>query len=281
MRRFFWAVVLISVAVFAGCGHENKMVSGGTSLPKVRLTKIVVAGSGSSVDLMRHLALAFEERNREIKIEVPDSVGSAGGIKLLKEGKIDLAMVSRPLAGGEKPGVIYRPFARSAVVFATHPTVKIKSLTSEQIVAIYNGKITNWRTLGGPDAGIVVLTRDIKASSKALLAEKISGFAGIKEPKSAVHITSQQNMQEALKSVPYSIGWIDKGTYSEYGSAINLLALDGSLPDKALIGGGKYPLIREFAFVYDNKAKKAARDFMNFVFSPLGKQVIMEHGYRI
>jgi len=282
VRRLLLLVILISVAVFPGCGPGKKEIPAGFSPApekKSQFTRIIIAGSGSSVDLVRHLAKAFEERNGGVIIDVPDSVGSTGGIKLLKEGKIDLAMVSRPLTGDEKAGMSYKPFARSAVVFATHPTVKIKNLTTEQIIAIYNGKITNWRTVGGPDAKIVVLTRDGKASSKTLLAEKLPGFAGIKEPASSLLITSQQNMREALASVPYSIGWLDRGIYGEADLPVNVPALDGVYPGVENIEQGKYLLTRVFAFVYRGAPKKAASEFMDFVFSPLGKQEMIKQGY--
>jgi phosphate transport system substrate-binding protein len=46
-----------------------------------------------------------------------------------------------------------------------HPQNPIAELTIEQIRKIYTGEITNWKDVGGPDLGIVVITRDTNSGT--------------------------------------------------------------------------------------------------------------------
>ena len=100
--------------------------------------KIIIGGTGDSQELLRSLASAFEKSPGGGAIEVPDSIGSGGGIKALIAGKIDLARVARPLKEGEeKLGLVYLSFAMNPVVFVIHPGLTgIDSITTEQIIGI-------------------------------------------------------------------------------------------------------------------------------------------------
>lgn len=283
MRRYFLLGLLLVILTVTGCGQGKRAApsAADTSLTmgKARGDEIVIAGSGSSVNLMRSLAKAYEEKLPGRTVEVPDSVGSAGGIKLLREGKINLAMVSRPLAASEKSGLKYQPFARSAVVFAVNSAVPIKNLSSQNIIDIYSGKVTNWQDLGGPNAKIIVMTRDQKASSRQLLVERLPGFSGLRETKTAMIITNQQIMYEALESVAYSVGWVDIGPLAENNLPFIVPDLNGVTPNAENIKRGRYPLTREFAFVSRDRPDKLSAEFLAFVFGPEGQQVMLKQGY--
>ena len=46
------------------------------------------------------------------------------------------------------------PFAIDGVAVAVHPDNPVKSLSGEQIMDIYSGKVTDWKELGGEPGAI-------------------------------------------------------------------------------------------------------------------------------
>lgn len=98
----------------------------------------------------------------------PSSIppGSSSGIRMLIEGKITFAQSSRPLTDEELSRGVLRgfelkqiPIAIDGLAIATHPDLNIPGLTLQQIKAIYTGKFTNWKQVGGPDLPIKPYSR--------------------------------------------------------------------------------------------------------------------------
>lgn len=98
----------------------------------------------------------------------PSSVapGSSSGIRMLIEGKITFAQSSRPLSDEELSRAVVRgfvlkqiPVAIDGLAIATHPDLNIPGLTLQQLKAIYTGKITNWKQVGGPNLPIKPYSR--------------------------------------------------------------------------------------------------------------------------
>ena len=100
----------------------------------------------------------------------PTSVapGSSSGIRMLIEGTITFAQSSRPLLDHELSRAVVRgfslkqiPIAIDGLAIAVHPDLNIPGLTLDQVKAIYLGKITNWKQVGGPNLPIKPYSRPI------------------------------------------------------------------------------------------------------------------------
>ena len=100
----------------------------------------------------------------------PTSVapGSSSGIRMLIEGTITFAQSSRPLLDHELSRAVVRgfslkqiPIAIDGLAIASHPDLNIPGLTLDQVKAIYLGKITNWKQVGGPDLPIKPYSRPV------------------------------------------------------------------------------------------------------------------------
>jgi len=63
---------------------------------------VVVCGTGDSQSLLRRLATEFERKNPGIKIEVPESIGSSGGIKATAKGECDIGRVAIHYTGNNR-----------------------------------------------------------------------------------------------------------------------------------------------------------------------------------
>lgn len=281
-RLMIFALSLIILAT-AGCGEtatgRNQNATGNPAPAKTKI-KLLLGGSGSNLALMGKLAEKYMSGNPGVEVAIPSSIGSSGGIIKTAEGVLDIGLVSRPFKPEEeKLGLTRAPYARVAVVMAVHPEVKITGLTSEQILAIYSGKIRNWRELGGDNRGISVLSREASDSTRLILNKYINGFDAMKEVPGTVFLRTDQAMNEAIQSVPNAIGWTDLGAIRIGRLNVRPIAVDGLLPTEDMILSGKYPFIKELAFVVKGEPVGEVKKFIDFVMSWEGKKVIIENGY--
>ncbi len=106
--------------------------------------KVVVAGSSSVTPVMEKLAEAYEALNPDVSIEVQQS-DSTTGVQMAIEGTCDIGMASRELKDSEiAEGVGSTVIAIDGIAVIVSPDSSIDGLTSEQVMQIYTGEITDW-----------------------------------------------------------------------------------------------------------------------------------------
>ena len=60
-----------------------------------------------------------------------------------------------------------------------HPSNPVKNLTLDQLKAIYDGSIKNWKEVGGKDENIVVISRDTSSGTYEMWHEKVMKKADV------------------------------------------------------------------------------------------------------
>lgn len=239
--------------------------------------KIVISGTGDSQELLQKMAQAITRKLRGSIIEVPDSIGSTGGIREVVAGRIPLARVARPLHENElKLGLTSKTFAYSPIVFVVNPSVTgIDNLNTQMVLDIYSGKIVNWINAGSIDSKIYAITREAGDSSLKILHQKLSGFKDI-STKNTKTIYSTPETVEALEKHSFTIGF---APYSEVkNSELKALKLDGVFPTLENIRTGKYKLLTPLSIVYKKEPTGLARSFLDFLYSEEGKKIIRDFG---
>ena len=137
--------MLISLPVSAKPSEEASILWGGCGITKKAF--------------MAELAKAYEKKTG-IKVNLTGG-GATKGIRNAAKGQIDIGGACRAvMEGHEDERSAYQvPVAWDALVVIVHKENPVNSITSEQLKAIYLGKITNWKELGGPDAKIELYVR--------------------------------------------------------------------------------------------------------------------------
>ena len=220
--------------------------------------RLVIAGTGDSQTLLRLLAEVFEKTHPEAIVEIPDSVGSSGGIRALINGNADLARTARALKDDEKPGLTPILFAQSPLVFAVHPSVTgVSDLSTEQILKIYSGQYRNWRELGGPDHKIYPVGREHGDSSYQLLAKTLPGFKDIEYAAKIFYTTPET--AAALVKHQFAIGFLSLSTINK--SNLKPLSVNGVAPvDK------HYPHVIPYYIVVKGEPSGLVKQFIDFLF---------------
>ena len=116
---------------------------------------VEIVGTGDGLEILRAMAGRYTKANPSLRVEVPPSIGSGGGIAAVGSGRATLGRVARELTDIEREeGIIYTPIARLPSTFFAHPSANVMSITAGQLADIYIGRITNWKDVGGSDLRI-------------------------------------------------------------------------------------------------------------------------------
>jgi phosphate transport system substrate-binding protein len=232
-----------------------------------------VVGTGDGIDLLRAVAAGFNEQNNTVRIEIPASIGSGGGIAAVGSGKSVLGRVARTLSDAEvASGIVYEPLARLPSAFFVHPGVGISGVTSEQLLGIYSGKISNWKELGGADQRIRVVRREDTDSTLIVLRASMPGWHDFEITDKSKTATSTQEAIETVREVAGAIGF---GPYSKpLDQGLTVLRIDGRHPTDL-----EYPSSVVLALIHLNTISDAgALAFLKFVESPKVHDIIASLG---
>jgi phosphate transport system substrate-binding protein len=239
--------------------------------------KVIVAGTGDSQELLRELAKALEKELDGGKIEIPESVGSSGGIKALTKEETDLARVARPLKDSEqKLGLTYKLFAKAPVVFVVHPDMEgIDNITTKQIIDIYSGKITNWSQLGGKPGKIYPITREAGDSCLRVVTKFIPEFADVANVVAKVVYSTPETVQ-TLEEHKKTIGYTTLTAIA--GTKLRVLKFDGIEASAENVLNEKCKLTVPYAIVYKSEPRGLAKRFVDFIYSEDGRKIISKEG---
>ena len=107
--------------------------------------EIVVGGSSSVAPVMEKLIEAYENVNPDVEVKLQTS-DSSTGMSYTIDGTLDIGMASRALKDSEiEGGLTGIQIALDGIaVIVNKDNAVAETLTSEQIMQIYTGEITNW-----------------------------------------------------------------------------------------------------------------------------------------
>lgn len=235
--------------------------------------ELVIVGTGSGPPILKAIGLSFTNQNPDVKISVPRSIGSGGGIKAVGTENYLLARVARGIKANEKKyNLTYVPIAHMPVVFFANKNVTVKNLTKEQVLDIYSGKIYNWREIDGRDARIRVIRRQEGDSSLGVLRKKFPNFKNTKITSLSKTTYSDPDNIDLTEKTPDAIAF---GTYCDVvNREVNTFSIDDVHPT-----GSDYPYFATFGLVYKEKNKRGVvKTFLEYVTSASVDEVIIQSG---
>ena len=218
----------------------------------------------------------LKEKNPDIKLLVPHTIGSRGGIRALLSGKNDVARISRPLKDTEKAtGIEAMFFAISPIVFIVHPSVEgVSNLTEKDVISIYSGEVRNWESFDGPHRKIYPVTRD-SGSVLNTVRRTIEGFPNAKLPL-AKPVPSIVELVETVEAHPFSVGFSTLNLARSH--KVKVLDFNGVKPtDKAVISA-RYPISVRLGLAMRNPQLPALQRFVDYLFSGEATEIMRHHG---
>ncbi|WNZ73377.1 PstS family phosphate ABC transporter substrate-binding protein [Borreliella garinii] len=274
MKKFVILIFMLSVSLLCNCKNQDN-------------EKIVSIGGSTTVSpILDEMILKYNKINNNTKVTY-DAQGSSVGINGLFNKIYKIAISSRDLTKEEiEQGAKETVFAYDALIFITSPEIKITNITEENLAKILNGKIQNWKQVGGPDAKINFINRDSSSGSylsiKDLLLNKI--FKTHEESQfrqDGMVVKSNGEVIEKTSLTPYSIGYIGLGyAKNSIEKGLNILSINSTYPTKETINSNKYTIKRNLTIVTNNKYEdKSITQFIDFMTSSIGQDIVEEQGF--
>ena len=236
-------------------------------------TKLEVVGTGDGLEILRALADHYSKTIPNVRVNIPPSIGSGGGIAAVGARRAELGRIARKLSDAEhEAGIVYTPIASLPSTFFAHPSAGVQSLTSTQLAAIFAGRITNWKEVGGADSRIRVIRREDIDSTLIVLRESMPGWSTLEITGRSKMATSTQEAIGSARSVPGAIGFAPYENNLEKG--LQVLKIDGMHPLEK-----NYPSKNELALIHMNHSVSVwAAEFLKFSVGEKAQQIISEHG---
>ena len=251
-------------AVLMGILLGGNVLVGGQAIAADQLTgKLVVTGASTLAPLIAEIGKRFENLHPKVRIDV-QSGGSSRGVADARQGLADIGMVSRAMKDEERDLHAF-PVARDGVGIILHKENPIQSLTDEQVVTIYTGKITNWKEVGGKDAPITVVN---KAEGRSTL-EVFLHYLKLKnvDVKAQVVIGDNEQGVKTVAGNRHAIGYVSIGT-AEYdesqGVPIKLIPVGGIAASTENVRNGTFPLSRPLHIVTRTLPTGLAKAFIDY-----------------
>lgn len=235
-----------------------------------------VGCSVANKGFMETLAAAYESRTG-ITIVI-DEVGATRGIREVAAGRADLGGSCRhKIMADEERNVRLIPVGWDALVAIVHPTNPVKSISRENLKAVFAGQITNWSELGGSDAPITVVVRESKISGVGLtIREMLFADPDYDFADWAVREDSNSLVEEWIERDPDTIAFT--GLSSGRKRNVEVLSIDGSAPTHGNIVNGLYGLVRPLYLVVSKKPSDDVMAFAHYATSAEGQEILKQSG---
>ena len=236
---------------------------------------IKISGGTAHIPVMKDAAKQIMEHNRDIRISIAGG-GSGVGIKQVGEGLVDIGNSGRKPTDDEiqKYGLKLFQWAIDGVGVVVNPKNPVKTLSTLQLTEIFSGKITNWKFLGGPDKPINVYTRDNSSGTREVFWEKALDKCEITDKANVV--VSNGAMKTAVANDPYGIGYVSVGHMDK---STEPVILDGTEPTIDNVKNGSYKIARGLFSNTKGEPKGLVKKFIDFLFSPEGRQIAAKNGF--
>lgn len=143
----------------------------------LNITAQRIKGSDTVLPVSQETAEIFMKDDPDRRVTVTGG-GTGVGISALMDNTTDIAMASRPIKFSEKMKLKAAKqeveeviIAYDALAVIVNPSNPVSQLTRQQLEAIFRGKITNWKQLGGPDMKIIVYSRETSSGTYEFFKE--------------------------------------------------------------------------------------------------------------
>jgi phosphate transport system substrate-binding protein len=251
---------------------------------------VLHAAGSTTVNPVVVEAAEILKAKKGMAIQVDTQGGSTGGISALGDGRIEVAMSSRPLEPDDQKKYLKVRFTpvtigEDAVAVIVSKDVwegGVHALSREQVQQIYERRITNWKQVGGPDRKIVFFNKEPGRGTWEVFAKWLYGDAKKAPQVSHPEVGANEEARTKVASTrgalsQLSSSWADGRQV--FALAITTAPGKAVAPTQANIANGSYPLRRSLYLITNGPATAEAKALIDFVLSPEGQALVRKHGY--
>ncbi len=266
-----WISLSFLTAVLVGCSKTETQ------------TVVVIRGSNTfGEELAPRLMAEYTKEHPDVTFDA-EFKGTTYGVGALLAGRGDIAAASRVLTTNELQMARSRDIKLHDYVVGSYSVAVVANagnpvgnLTADQVRDIFTGAVKNWNEVGGPDTPIHLYVRDPISGTyigfQELAMEKKPYADGLKT------FTNYADIVQAVVQDASGIGYSSVELTTNAG--VKAVSVGGVTPSIESVRQGRYPYARVVRLYTDmEKRPFAAREFIHFVQSPRGQQILDEMGF--
>jgi phosphate transport system substrate-binding protein len=182
------------------------------------------------------------------------------------------------------PSFVVTTVAQDGIAVVVNPANTIPYITLDQIKGIYLGKITKWTEITGANVPgtnnqIVIIGRDSASGTRTYFDQTLLNSA---TPTSKMQeMNSNGAVLQNVAQTPGAIGYISIGFVSKDVKALPIWYNADKIiaPSVATVKDKTYPVSRNLYMITNGQPTGLAGDFINYILSPEGQQIVADQGY--
>jgi phosphate transport system substrate-binding protein len=257
------ALAIVAVTVIVGCSSNTPPAT----TPSLSESALRIYATSAALPLVTDLTNAFSGvyAGEHLRFET-----RSGGYRAMLERLLD----------GETPYFVTNylpadspllawPIAQDGIAVIVHPNNPVTDLSPDQLRAIFQGQVSNWRELGGPNLDLVVISREDGSGTRAEFETLVMGrrrttFAARIAPSSTGMIAS-------VAATPGGIGYVSLAFLDTRVRALRVAGVPCTL---ATIRDNTYPLRTTVFMVGLEEPMDVYREFIGWAQSTSGQAVV-------
>lgn len=238
------------------------------------------------------LAEQYHQENPDTGI-VWEALGSGTAFVGLFDGSADLGASSRPIgetelaeAARQKLQLKEWVIGYDGVAIIVHPGNTVPQLTLQQASNLFQGRIKNWRELGGPDRAVRLIGRPTYSGTHSFFRDKVLRKGNAKGPEEfAATVEVVESNPDILRLVaqdPGAASYVGQGWVKSGVRAVPLAPAPGQpalLPTPDTVRTGRYPAFRALYVYTRGEPQGEARNLLAFIQSPAGQELVSRNGF--
>lgn len=228
---------------------------------------IVALGSTALQPLVEAAAKAYMTKCPTAKINVQGGGSGTGLTQVLQGGATigDSDIFAEEATGVDPKQIMDHQAVVQGFAMAANPSVMVNSLTQDQVVSIWTGKVTNWKDVGGNDQKITILNRPLSSGTRATF--KKYALNGATEAQGlALTEDSTGAVAKAIGDTPGAIGYLSLA-YFLTNKDLKQLMFNGKAPTITNISDNSYPIWSYGHMYTKGEATGLAKAFIDYIFS--------------
>jgi phosphate transport system substrate-binding protein len=265
------------------------------------LIPTLIEGYADSMDaeLVRQVGAGENERvlrlsdaeGKEIAIIEAGAHGTTTAFPALADGAAAIGLASRRMTDADvrpetgladlRDGPDEHILALDGLIVVVHPDNPVRSLTLDQIAAVFAGQITSWAQLGGADQPVSLYVRDDRSGTLDVFNTLVMQPRNLQISEAAERLEDNADLSDLVSIDPTGIGF----TGFAFARASRPLAIRQqcgliSFPTAFDMKTEEYPLSRRlYAYGSGEAMPPHARAFLDFALSDSAQPLIDEAGF--
>lgn len=224
---------IVAVAVAATLGTAYAMRDRSASN-----TSITAVGSTALQPLVEAAGEEYAKDNLGTFINVQGG-GTGTGLSQVSQGAVDIG--NSDVFAEEKEGIDAKKLTDHQVaVVGIAPLLNknngVKNLTTKQLIAVFTGKVTNWKEVGGNNQKIVIINRAAGSGTRATFEKW-----GLKGAQS-IEAQEQDSSGMVRSIVATTPGAISYAAFGYVDDTVIAASVNGVKPTKQNVVSGKYAI---------------------------------------